>query len=510
VDAVCAHPDAVALVGVAAARERAYAPVCVLAVETAIAVKVAAQSQRTDFARASPAAVDVAVAAKQEALGGRSLTAGQVAMITAVCTSGRGVELVLSLLWRADHGQLGLDARSVIVAGEAGLADDPSVLHLLAAAETAGAKVVMVGDHRQLGAVGPAGSLEALVGRHGDGVHILDENVRQVDRDERVALGELRAGNVEAAVGWYSNQYRIAAAPTRQGALDQTVAAWAADVEAGRDTTMLAWRRANVAALNARAGTVMADTGRLTGAELDVDVDGDRLPGRGPDRDPRPGGQRRDRHLPAQCRRQRRRERLQRPGVHGRRARTPPRTRRHRSGPSRPRLRHHRAPQPGSTVDTAHVFADGGGRELGYVAMSRARQASHVHVVADNPGQAVEDLIRDWTVERRQTWAIDTGRPDPDPRGPLAVEADPAAPANLRATLGRGRLRADRDALLPTLRPEPPAEPQVALRQLKDLDGRIRRLNRRLEPQPAQRPVGHASGAEAPQPATERGVAPGI
>jgi len=315
----------VSLIGVAAARERAYAPACVLAVETAIAVKVATQSQRTDFAALAPAVVEVAIASKQAALGGRSLTAGQVAMITGVCTSGRGVELVLgvagsgkttaidvvrvgfeaagyrvigtsisgqatrtlgaeaqiaesrttaSLLWRLDHGQLALNARSVIIADEAGLADDPSVLRLLAAAETAGAKVVMVGDHRQLGAVGPGGSLGALVGRHGDGVHILDQNVRQVDPDERVALGELRAGNVEAAVDWYAKQHRIATAPTREGALDATVAAWAADVDAGRDTTMLAWRRANVAALNARARTVMADTGRLTGPELDVDGTG--------------------------------------------------------------------------------------------------------------------------------------------------------------------------------------------------------------------------------------------
>ena len=65
----------------------------------------------------------------------------------------------------------------MIVADEAGLADDPSVLRLLAAAETAGAKVVMVGDHRQLGAVGPGGSLEAVVGCHGERVHILGENV---------------------------------------------------------------------------------------------------------------------------------------------------------------------------------------------------------------------------------------------------------------------------------------------------------------------------------------------
>ncbi|MHB1536363.1 MAG: MobF family relaxase, partial [Acidimicrobiales bacterium] len=97
VDAVCAHPDAVALIGVAAARERAYAPACVLAVETAIAVKVAAQSQRSDFAALSPAAVDAAISAKKESLGGRTLTPGQVAMVTGVCTSGRGVELVLGV-----------------------------------------------------------------------------------------------------------------------------------------------------------------------------------------------------------------------------------------------------------------------------------------------------------------------------------------------------------------------------------------------------------------------------
>jgi hypothetical protein len=32
----------------------------------------------------------------------------------------------------------------------------------------------------------------------------------------------------------------------------------------------------------------------------------------------------------------------------------------------------------GSTVDMAHVFDDGRGRELAYVAMSRARTACHV------------------------------------------------------------------------------------------------------------------------------------
>ena len=39
----------------------------------------------------------------------------------------------------------------------------------------------------------------------------------------------------------------------------------------------------------------------------------------------------------------------------------------------------------GSTVDVAHVLDDGGGRELAYVAMSRARTASHVYVTALDP-----------------------------------------------------------------------------------------------------------------------------
>jgi len=165
----------------------------------------------------------------------------------------------------------------------------------------------------------------------------------------------------------------------------------------------------------------------------------------------------------------------------------------------------------GATVDASHLFADGGGRELGYVAMSRARHSSYVHVVADSVDQAVEDLVRDWSSERRQSWAIDTGQPDLAGRGPLAVEADPAAPPDLRATLGRGRLTAERDALVAALRAEPPTEPQAALQHLKVLDGHIRRLNRHLEPQPPiPRTARCMNEAEVPQPAPERGLTPDL
>jgi hypothetical protein len=67
----------------------------------------------------------------------------------------------------------------------------------------------------------------------------------------------------------------------------------------------------------------------------------------------------------------------------------------------------------GSTVDTTYTLEDGGGRELAYVAMSRARGESHVHVVAPSVAQAAERLAWAWGQERRQAWALDRqgGRP---------------------------------------------------------------------------------------------------
>jgi len=71
------------------------------------------------------------------------------------------------------------------------MADDAALLALLAllvAVEAAGAKAVLIGDHHQLGAVGPGGGLAALVARHHPAVVELRENVRQREPAERAAL----------------------------------------------------------------------------------------------------------------------------------------------------------------------------------------------------------------------------------------------------------------------------------------------------------------------------------
>jgi len=78
----------------------------------------------------------------------------------------------------------------------------------------------------------------------------------------------------------------------------------------------------------------------------------------------------------------------------------------------------------GATTGRAHVYEDGGGRELAYVAMSRAKEHTHVYVAADDLDVAREDLGRAWQRERRWRWAIDTGTP--------GMEVEAREPASLR------------------------------------------------------------------------------
>ena len=68
-------------------------------------------------------------------------------------------------------------------------------------------------------------------------------------------------------------------------------------------------------------------------------------------------------------------------------------------------VRAHRS--QGATVDVTHALEDGGGRELAYVAMSRARHESHVHVVAPDAVHAAERLAWSWEQQKRQAWALD-------------------------------------------------------------------------------------------------------
>ena len=142
------------------------------------------------------------------------------------------------------------------------------MLRVMTAASRAQAKVVLVGDHRQLGAVGPGGGFESLVAPYGAAVHVLNDNVRQRDVADHAALAELRDGDVAKAVASYARRSRIVAARDRSMAIDAVVSGWAADVAGGHQAAMYAWRRVDVAELNRRGREAWRALGRLGGEEL--------------------------------------------------------------------------------------------------------------------------------------------------------------------------------------------------------------------------------------------------
>jgi hypothetical protein len=129
-----------------------------------------------------------------------------------------------------------------------------------------------------------------------------------------------------------------------------------------------------------------------------------------------------------------------------------------------------------STVDVAHRLEDGGGRSLAYVSMSRARETNTIHVVADDLDQAVEDLTREWSVDRRARWAIDSG---PPATHPLDVERTQAVPATIREALRLARLEAKRQATEATIPPDRTEELRAAEIRLANLQRSRRDLETR-------------------------------
>jgi hypothetical protein len=99
-------------------------------------------------------------------------------------------------------------------------------------------------------------------------------------------------------------------------------------------------------------------------------------------------------------------------------------------------------------VARVHLFADGGGRELAYVAMSRARGATHAWVVADDLAQAAEDLRRDWSARRTPTWALDACLPATTLREAVVSLATPGQAGVVALALARSRVAANASAHL--------------------------------------------------------------
>jgi conjugative relaxase-like TrwC/TraI family protein len=210
-------------------------------------------------------------------LDGYRLLASAPTGIATMSLQGEGFEEVATcdrLLGDLDRGQEQLDARTVLVVDEAGMVGSRKLARLLEHAHQAQAKVVLVGDDRQLAAIDAGGGFRAL--RLRLGASELVENRRQHQAWEREALELVRGGLVEEAVAAYQAHDRVMAADSKPAAtlalLQDWWTAWQqAERDPAQEVVVLAARRAEVDRLNTACQELLAARGRLDPERLQVE-----------------------------------------------------------------------------------------------------------------------------------------------------------------------------------------------------------------------------------------------
>jgi ATP-dependent exoDNAse (exonuclease V) alpha subunit len=175
-------------------------------------------------------------------------------------TAGSGIEAstihrLLASTWVSER----LPERCVLVVDEAGMVGTRRLARLLDLAEASQAKVVLVGDHRQLPEIDAGGAFAELA--RSLGAVVLRRNRRQVQGWERDALASLRDGDPQKAIDAYITNGRVHVGRDARGVYEQMVADWWDGRARGEDVVMVASRRRQVDALNRLARQRRRDAG---------------------------------------------------------------------------------------------------------------------------------------------------------------------------------------------------------------------------------------------------------
>jgi conjugative relaxase-like TrwC/TraI family protein len=210
-------------------------------------------------------------------LDGFRLLAAAPTGIATMSLQGEGFEDVATcdrLLGDLDRGREQLDPRTVLVVDEAGMLGSRKLTRLLEHADQAQAKVVLVGDDRQLAPIDAGGGFRAL--RLRLGASELTENRRQQQAWEREALELVRSGLVDEAVAAYQAHDRVVAADSEPAAtlalLQDWWIAWQdTERDPSQEVIVLAARRGEVDRLNTACQELLATRGRLGPERLQVE-----------------------------------------------------------------------------------------------------------------------------------------------------------------------------------------------------------------------------------------------
>lgn len=185
--------------------------------------------------------------------------------------AGSGIEsrTIHSLEASWNRGRDMLTARDVLVIDEAGMVGSRQLGRVLAAAEKAGAKVVMLGDDKQLAAIEAGAGFRVIANRIGAAE--LTEIRRQSEDWARQASKEFARGDVRAALDVYNERGHVRIVEDREAARKAIVADWLADRCLGGTSAIMAHSNRDVLAMNAEVREARKVAGEL-GAAVEIET----------------------------------------------------------------------------------------------------------------------------------------------------------------------------------------------------------------------------------------------
>ncbi|MGO9322453.1 MAG: MobF family relaxase [Solirubrobacteraceae bacterium] len=169
-----------------------------------------------------------------------------------------------SLVARANTGAIHVGRDTTVILDEAGMVDHKRLDALTELVERSGAKLIAVGDSKQLPSIGPGGMFDRLT-RHAPTTELADIHRTKNPADQR-AWQALRSGEPERAMAHYASRGQLHLSDTRDQAAEQAVQTWAT-LTNGRDIREVALiadaSNQEIDRLNARAQHLRAERGEL-------------------------------------------------------------------------------------------------------------------------------------------------------------------------------------------------------------------------------------------------------
>jgi Ti-type conjugative transfer relaxase TraA len=168
-----------------------------------------------------------------------------------------------SELFALNNGRTSWDKKTVVMVDEAAMLDTKLMAMVTSYAHDAGAKLILIGDDRQLSSIDRGGMFGALKDRHG--AASLTEVSRHHKNDERRAAEMMAEGNFHDALNIYNDKGAIHWTRTQGEARAELVDKWAKDsaAEPGKSRFVFAYTNDDVKALNGALRQVRKERGEL-------------------------------------------------------------------------------------------------------------------------------------------------------------------------------------------------------------------------------------------------------